>query len=302
MTEIDAHIARVADRYLQACSAERDLSPNTLAAYESDIEQFCTWAARRGVEMITDVDRQTLRRFVAYLSEMNYSRRTIARKASSLRSLLAWALLHDLIDSDPSADLGVPKLDKPLPKVMRRGSVERLLELPCDDEAVGLRDRAILELLYGSGLRVSELCSLDIDDVDLRSGVVTVMGKGRKQRRVPISEPTIRSIQAYLAGPRQALLAGNGSGPALFLGVKGKRIGPRAVRAMLTAYLQAEGAPSVGPHALRHSFATHLLDGGADLRSVQELLGHADLATTQIYTHVSTERLKEVYERSHPRA
>ncbi|HEX2196782.1 MAG TPA: tyrosine-type recombinase/integrase, partial [Actinomycetota bacterium] len=199
----------------------------------------------------------------------------------------------------------VPAPHRTLPKVMRPADAAALCELPPGDEPVGQRDRAILELLYGSGLRVGELCGLDVDDADLARARLRVTGKGRKQRQVPMSGPAVAAVEAYLAGGRRELVRPGGPAEgrhALFLNSRGGRLGPRSVRSMLARYLSAEGAAPVGPHALRHSFATHLLDGGADLRVVQELLGHASLATTQIYTHVSKERLKAVYEQSHPRA
>jgi tyrosine recombinase XerC len=287
-----------------SCAAERDLSEHTIDAYRGDLSQFIEWIGRLGIHDLRDVNRTTLRRYVANLGQRGYARRSISRKASAIRSLARWALLHDLIDSDPTADLDVPKLDKPLPRVMKANSVAQLCELPPDDDPLGLRDRAILEVLYGSGLRVSELCGLDLADVELRSGSVRVTGKGRKQRRVPLSEPSIAALGTYLSGPRSELSAravGHAT-DAVFLGARGRRLGVRTVRAMIARYLRLEGLRPVGPHALRHSFATHLLDGGADIRVVQELLGHSDLATTQIYTHVSNERLRAVYERSHPRA
>jgi integrase/recombinase XerC len=205
-----------------------------------------------------------------------------------------------MLETSPGGDLLAPKLDKPLPRVMRAAEAAQLCELPPDDEPIGLRDRAILEVLYGSGLRVAELCALDVDDVDLSQGTVQVTGKGRKQRRVPIGGPSATAVTRYLRDARPALLTTGGH--ALFVNTRGKRLGPRSVRAMITRYLAAEGAAPASPHTLRHSFATHLLDGGADLRAVQELLGHESLSTTQIYTHVSTERLRAVYEQSHPRA
>lgn len=292
----DRSIAHVAETYLRSVAAERDLSPHTIAAYRSDLTAFGAWAARSRCQTIDDIDRTILRRYVGYLGERRFARRSIARKASVLRSMLSWAVRRGLLRSSPADDLIVPKLNKPLPKVMRAAEAARLCELPPDDEPVGIRDRAILELLYGSGLRVAELCGLDTGDVDLTHGVVQVTGKGRKQRRIPVSEPTIAAVKRYLARARDA------PGPALFINQRGKRLGPRSVRAMMTRYLAAEGASLASPHTLRHSFATHLLDGGADLRAVQELLGHESLATTQIYTHVSTERLRAVYEQSHPRA
>ncbi|MGH2757814.1 MAG: tyrosine recombinase XerC [Actinomycetota bacterium] len=298
----DRSIAGVAGAFLHAAEAERDLSPHTLAAYRSDLAQFAEWAARSKVTSIDRIDRTLLRRFVAFLSERRFARRSIARKASTLRSMLAWAEARDLLGSNPASDVGVPKLDRPLPRVLKAAEAVHLLGLPPGDDPVGVRDRAILEVLYGSGLRVSELCGLDIDDLDLRSGTLLVTGKGRKQRRLPMSDPARRALRAYISEARNALLKEHDVGGALFLNRRGKRIGPRSVRALITKYLAAEGASPASPHALRHSFATHLLDGGADLRAVQELLGHESLATTQIYTHVSTERLKAVYEKSHPRA
>lgn len=286
---------------MHAAAAERDLSPHTIAAYRSDLEQFAEWAARSKVASLDKIDRTLVRRFVAFLGQRHLARRSIARKVSALRSLLRWAVDRDLVPSNAAADVTVPKLDRPLPRVLKKDEAVRLVELPPDDEPVGLRDRAILEILYGSGLRVSELCGLDIDDLDLRGGMVLVTGKGRKQRRVPLSHPARRAVRTYMSEAR-AVLVGDRAGGALFVNKRGTRIGPRSIRALITRYLGAEGAPPASPHALRHSFATHLLDGGADLRAVQELLGHESLSTTQFYTHVSTERLKAVYEKSHPRA
>ena len=291
--------------FLRAIRAERDVSPNTLKAYTADLKQFREWAARGGVDDLTKVDRKLLRRYIAWLSESRYARRSIARKASALRSLLRWALLHDLISSDPSDDLPIPKLDRPLPKVVKADVVRHLCELPPTDEPEGLRDRAILELLYGSGLRVSELTNLEIDDVDIRGAAVLVTGKGRKQRKVPLGDPAARAITTYVTTARNVLLERGSEKEdrfALFVNTRGRRMGPRAVRHLISKYTSADGLPPLSPHGLRHSYATHLLDGGADLRAVQELLGHENLATTQIYTHVSTERLRAVYEQSHPRA
>ena len=301
----EAAIETVAEAFLRAARAERDLSPNTLAAYRVDLEQFARWAGRAGVSTLAGVDRRLLRRYVAYLGERRLARRTIARKASALRSMLGWAALHEVVDTSPASDLPVPRLDRPLPKVLRADAAALLCELPPDDDPCGARDRAMLEVLYGSGVRVGELCALDVDDVDLRAAALVVTGKGRKQRRVPATEPAVRALRAYLGDGRAELLRRAPRPPepaALFLNLRGRRIGPRTVRAIMAKYLAGEGLAPVGPHALRHSFATHLLDNGADLRVVQELLGHESLSTTQIYTHVSTERLRAVYEQSHPRA
>lgn len=298
-------VAEVADAFLRACEAERDLSPHTVDAYRRDLAQLGEWLGRRGIESVDGIDRLVLRRYVGFLDTKGLARRSIARKISAVRSMLAWAVTHDLVEGNAAEDVPVPKLDRPLPKVMRPADAARLCELPPADEPAGQRDRAIIELLYGSGLRVAELCSLDVDDVDVGAARLRVTGKGRKQRQVPMSEPACRAVETYVTDGRAALLrpaTPADARHALFLNARGGRLGPRSVRSMLARYLSAEGAAPVGPHALRHSFATHLLDGGADLRVVQELLGHASLATSQIYTHVSTERLRAVYERSHPRA
>ena len=302
----DAALVSVTARFLRALRLERDASPNTVAAYESDLAQFMTWAARSGATSLEDLTPKLLRRYVAFLGTRGYARRSVARKASATRSLLRYAVLHGLLEASPAEDLAVPKLDQPLPKVLRAAEAARLCELPPDDEPIGLRDRAIIELLYGSGMRVGELCGLDVDDVDPAAGTARVMGKGRKERQLPLGEPALQAVAAYLREARRELLqkASDDSreAAALFINSRGTRLSPRSVRALIAKYLGAEGEVIVGPHALRHSFATHLLDGGADLRVVQELLGHESLATTQIYTHVSTERLRAVYERSHPRA
>jgi len=297
----DRSIAAVATAFLHAAGAERDLSPHTLAAYRSDLGQFGEWAARSKVTTIDRIDRTLIRRFVAFLGERRFARRSISRKVSSLRSMLAWAVQRELIETDPSTDVVVPKLDRPLPRVLKASDAIALCELPPDDDPIGLRDRAILETLYGSGLRVSELCGLDVDDVDLRAGSLLVTGKGRKQRRLPMTPHEVAAISTYIKEARPTLV-NDRAGGALFINRRGTRMTPRSVRAVMTKYLLAEGAPHASPHALRHSFATHLLDNGADLRAVQELLGHESLSTTQIYTHVSSERLKAVYEQSHPRA
>jgi integrase/recombinase XerC len=291
--------------FLRSARAERDLSPHTLGAYASDLRQFADWAARSQVLEVGEIDRKLLRRYVSFLSERRLARRSIARKASSVRAFLRWATLQKVIPGDPSLGLKVPKLDRPLPKVLKVADASALCELPPLDDPLGVRDRAVLELLYGSGLRVAELCGLDLQDLDLSAGTVRVLGKGRKQRQLPVSRPGRRILELYLHDARGSLLERSKQAAvetALFLNARGQRLGPRSIRALLEKYLRAEGMRHISPHALRHSFATHMLDGGADLRSVQELLGHDSLATTQIYTHVSSERLRTVYEQSHPRA
>lgn len=296
-------VGELATSFLRAAEVERDLSPHTIEAYRRDLLQFEEWAEGR-VERVSEVDRRLMRGYLGFLGRKGHARRTVARKASAVRSMLEWAVGQGLIEQNPARDVPAPKLDKPLPRVLKQADAAHLCELPPDDDPVGVRDRAILELLYGAGLRVAELCGLDVDDLDLSHLSVTVWGKGRKQRRLPLGRPAGRALEVYVREARPQLLErGSASdGHPLFLNQRGARLHQRGVRALLEKYRDAEGEPRVSPHALRHSFATHLLDGGADLRAVQELLGHESLATTQIYTHVSTERLRSVYERSHPRA
>jgi len=275
-------------------------SPNTVAAYRGDVAAFVEWAERGGLTGPGAVDRLLLRRYLAYLATRGYRRRTIARRAATLRRYFRWLRRAGELAEDPSRGLSAPKGEARLPHVLRGAELEVLLEgrSPADDEPVDLRDAAVLELLYGSGLRVSELCGLGPGDVDLRSRQVVVWGKGSKQRQVPISEPSADAVADWMARGRAAMTTPESPGDALFLNRRGRRLSPRDVRRIL----DRRAASPTHPHALRHTYATHLLDGGADLRAVQELLGHADLATTQLYTHVSKERLRAVYEATHPRA
>jgi integrase/recombinase XerC len=293
-------IDEAAGSFLRSARVERDLSPHTLLAYTADLQQFARWGARSHVSDVASIDRKLLRRYVAFLSERHLARRSIARKASAIRAFLKWMTEQEIISTDPGLGLVVPKLDRPLPKVLKENAASALCELPPLD-----RDRAVLELLYGSGLRVAELCGLDLDDLDLAAGTMRVTRKGRKERQLPMSRPAQRVLGLYMKDARPMLLkraAEPAALPAVFINTRGRRLGPRSVGSLVEKYLRADGMGPASPHTLRHSFATHMLDGGADLRAVQELLGHDSLATTQIYTHVSSERLKVVYEHSHPRA
>ena len=230
----------------------------------------------------------------------------MARRATAVRVFTAWALRTGRADTDPGASLGTPKAHKPLPPALNAGEARALLESAAvradDGSAVGLRDVAILELLYATGIRVGELCGLDVDDVDRSRRVVRVFGKGSKERTVPYGVPADEALGRWLETGRPELFT-PGAGAAMFLGARGKRIDQRAVRTLVHDRLaDVPDAPDMGPHGLRHTAATHLLEGGADLRTVQELLGHASLSTTQIYTHVSTDRLRQAYKLAHPRA
>jgi integrase/recombinase XerC len=289
-------------RFLAFSRSLTSVSDATVAAYRSDLLAFVEWAGRAGIDDPTQVQRLTLRRYLAFLATTGKAKRTIARRASSLRRYFHWLRRTGAIDVDPSASLSAPRGEVRLPHVLRDDEVEVLLDAPpaavdADDDAVRLRDDAVLEVLYGSGVRVAELCALTPSDVDLTRRRLTVWGKGAKQRVVPLSPPAAEAIAGWLSRGRDHLVQEASPPDALFLNGRGRRLGPRDVRRIL----DRRAASPTHPHALRHTFATHLLDNGADLRAVQELLGHADLATTQLYTHVSKERLRSVHEQTHPR-
>jgi integrase/recombinase XerC len=284
------------DAFVRSLSA---VSANTVLAYAGDVSQFVTWAERAGHSGPEGVDRLVLRRYLAYLATRRYARRSIARKAAALRRYFGWLRRTGVLDVDPSARLSAPRGDARLPHVLRPAELDSLLTPSASDDPIGLRDVAVIELLYGSGLRVGELCGLRLADLDLERSVVTVWGKGSKQRQVPMSEPSADTVRAWLDHGRSALVVpGVTPDDTVFLNRRGRGLSPRDTRRIL----DRRAANPTHPHALRHTFATHLLDGGADLRAVQELLGHADLATTQLYTHVSKERLRSVYDATHPRA
>jgi integrase/recombinase XerC len=287
---------------------ERRLSPHTAAAYRLDLSSLATFLGRGGGSLRA-ATYQLLRRWLAQLQARGYARSSMARKAAAVRSFYAWAHRRELIPSNPAALLAHPASASRLPTVLKASEAEALAEGTSTLDPLGLRDRAIIELLYGCGLRVAELCGLDVIDVDEPGGRVRVMGKGGKERLVPMGEFAAEALQGYLEAGRPMMDGSPDEAPAgadraaLFLNRRRKRIGPRDVRAMLARRVQAQlGSRRVSPHTLRHSFATHLLEGGADIRAVQELLGHASLATTQRYTHVSRGVLFDAYRRSHPRA
>lgn len=281
-------------------------SPHTRKAYASDLRQFVAWAERGGAPGPEAVDHLTLRRYLAYLTTRGMARPTIARKAAALRAFFGWLRRRGVVTADPTRNLRTPRGDRRLPRVPKAAEVATLLDASpeADDPlslAIAARDDAVLEVLYGAGLRVSELCGLGPSDVDLRGGMVTVLGKRSKIRRVPLGEVAIGAIRAYLDGGR-TILSGPASPPdALFLNRRGKRLTPRDARRILERRLLTDGR-AISPHILRHAYATHLLEGGADLRAVQELLGHSDVATTQLYTHLTKDRLRAVYDATHPRA
>ncbi|MDW3178461.1 MAG: tyrosine recombinase XerC [Acidimicrobiia bacterium] len=284
------------------------VSAATVAVYRRDLVAFAEWMQENSISSSPDVDRRKIRRYLAVLDSKDYARRTIARKMSALRRFFDWARRTGLIDVDPTIGLSTPASSAHLPTVLSDTDLAVLLGDdpsprvdPDDDSPRRIRDDAIIELLYGSGLRVSEVCDLNSASADLEAGTIRVWGKGEKERIVPLSSPAIQAIRRHLEQSDTIDDdAGTGSGDPLplFRNQRGRRLGPRDVRRVL----DRRSASPTHPHALRHTFATHLLDGGADLRTVQELLGHSDLSTTQIYTHVSKERLQRVHRSSHPRA
>ena len=299
--ELPPGLATARAEFVQYLALERDRSPHTVRAYDGDVGSLLQHAAETGLSVVGELDVHLLRSWLARLRSEGASRATLARRGSTARTFTAWAHRTGRLGNDPGLLLAAPKSLRTLPEVLRADEAAKLVDVQGDD-VVDLRDRLVLELLYATGVRVGELCGLDVDDVDTSRRVVRVLGKGRKERAVPYGVPAQRALDTWLAHGRPRW-AGPRTGAALLLGARGGRIDPRTVRAVVHRRLQdVPGAPDLGPHGLRHTAATHLLEGGADLRSVQELLGHATLATTQIYTHVSIERLRKSYERAHPRA
>jgi integrase/recombinase XerD len=292
--------------FLSYLRVEKGLSQNTILAYGRDLKRFAVFLATRRKNMVDAVDREDIVDFLSDLYRHKLDSRSVSRYLVSLRSFFRYALMEELVRKDPTENLESPKIRQSLPSYLRKEEVERLLSAPSTNTPVGLRDRAMLEVLYSTGLRVSELLNLRISDLDMRMGCVRCIGKGDKERLVPIGRKAIAAVQAYLDGARPKLLRWGAPPPhnhVLFLTVAGRRLSRITIWKILHDYGVRLGLRGrLTPHKLRHSFATHLLEGGADLRSVQLMLGHADIATTQIYTHVVEERLKEIYKAHHPRA
>jgi integrase/recombinase XerC len=299
-------MSRVLADYERHLAAERDLTPHTVRAYLGDVAGLLEHASRLGHTDVSQLDLRILRSWLAKQQTLGRSRTTLARRATAARVFTGWLVRTGRATQDAGAVLGSPRPHRGLPPVLRVDEAADLVraaaEAADDGSPLGLRDVAMLELLYATGVRVGELVSLDVDDVDRERNLVRVLGKGRKERSVPFGHPAAVAVDRWVAVGRPALLT-EGCGAALFLGARGRRIDQRAVRAMVHRRIaEVPGAPDIGPHGLRHTAATHLLEGGADLRSVQELLGHASLATTQLYTHVTTDRLRSAYRQAHPRA
>jgi integrase/recombinase XerC len=290
------------DEFAMHLANERGRSAHTVRAYVTDILGLLEHATRMRCAEPGDLDLTVLRSWLARQRSTGAARTTLARRAAAARTFTAWAHRQGLLDSDVGARLASPKAHRELPGVLRVEQAATLVEAPVPaDGEIALRDRLVLELLYATGIRVSELCGLDMASVDRGRRVVRVLGKGAKERSVPYGGPAEQALAQWLRHGRPVLVNGH-SGSALLLGVRGGRLNPTTARAIVAGYARAAGLPHTSPHGLRHSAATHLLEGGADLRSVQELLGHSSLASTQIYTHVSIERLRAAYRQAHPRA
>lgn len=307
-------------QFLEHLEHERGVSPHTLRGYGRDLFDFSEFvlggapaggaaganggaaAAEAGILDPAAVDALAIRGFLAHLRDRNASKATIARKLAAVRSFFKYLVRRSIIAASPAEGIRTPKQDRRLPRFLDEREIGRLMEAPGELDAFPRRDKALLETLYSTGLRVSELVALDVADIDFRSGMLRARGKGRKERLVPIGSVALAALEAYLGAERGRLTAGRAI-EACFVNRDGTRLSARSVRRVLNRYIARTGLPArTSPHTLRHTFATHLLDRGADLRSVQELLGHESLATTQIYTHVTTERMRASYLKAHPRA
>jgi integrase/recombinase XerC len=295
----------VAD-FLRHLGLEKNASPLTVKSYREDLHQAMTFfrgkLGGRAPEP-AQVTTRLLRAYLAWLHEQGYAKTTVARRVAAVRSLCRFLCRQGVLETNPADGLRGPRQDKKLPHFLSVDHLQRLLEAPAGDTPLGLRDRAMLETLYSAGLRVSELTGLNLEDVDLDSGLATVRGKGKRERLALLGPPSLKALKSWLAVRLPLAERRAKPQPAVFLNKNGTRLTSRSVGRLLEKYLVVAGIdPRTSPHTLRHSFATHLLDRGADIRSVQELLGHRSLATTQIYTHVTTNRLRESYHKAHPRA
>jgi integrase/recombinase XerC len=295
-----ASLLEEAEAFLHHQSTARDLSPHTMRAYTGDLVELSATLEAEGAVRAGDVDVTALRRHLASLADRGLHVRSIARKVSAIRAFFRWLVTEGRIETDPAAALRIPKRGRPLPKFLTRGQVEALLEAPKGTGWTALRDRALLELLYSTGARVAEASGLDVADIDLDEGATLLRGKGRKERVAALGRPAIEALHRYLdATVRER----RRTGKAVFVNRAGARLSVRGVARVLEKHATSVGLPTgTSPHVLRHSFATHLLEGGANLREVQELLGHASLSSTQIYTHLTLDALKKVYDAAHPRA
>jgi integrase/recombinase XerC len=299
--------SEIRDAFLKYLESERNLSAHTIRAYLGDLDSFFEHLEKLDVTDFSKLELSHIRSWLANQQVKGGARTTLSRRAVSIRLFTKWATKKGYLTKDVGATLATPKGARTLPEVLNVADAGLAMDALAarvaeEDEPLSKRDCAMVEVLYASGARVSELCGLDLQDIDYERNTIRVIGKGNKERTIPLGNPAMRALESWLKDGRPSL-AGDKSDRAVFLGARGKRIDQRTVRTVVYQALQAlEGAVKLGPHALRHSAATHLLEGGADLRTVQEILGHASLATTQIYTHVSTERLQKAFKQAHPRA
>ena len=293
------------DRFVSYLESERNASEHTVRAYSRDLVEFVELLKLEDDADPNGVDHLVIRKYLSCLRNRGLSKTTIARKLSSLRAFFKFLLRRNIVETNPAQDMRTPRREKKLPRFLDESEANALIEAPDTSGPKGCRDRAILEMLYGSGLRVAELVALNISDIDMISEVATVRGKGRKERLAPLGSQAVAALRNWLNDRRGVVARLGGDDQAVFINCQrgGNRLDSRSIRKLLDVYVKQAGlAGRISPHTLRHSFATHLLDHGADLRSVQELLGHANLQSTQIYTHVSTERLRKVYDKAHPRS
>lgn len=290
--------------FLEYLEVEKNYSGHTIQSYATDLNAFGKYIANRCIDPPAGISKDVLRGYLSLLYDEGYSRKSIARKVASLRSFLKFLKRRRFILSNPAVGLATPKLEKRLPGFLDEPSVRRMLDMPDRSTTNGLRDAAILEVFYSTGIRLSELVNLNVGDIDRRGRLVKVTGKGRKQRIIPIGQKAIHAVDQYVNSRKSALSAGSvDEATALFLAENGKRIYPQIVGNIVKRYIsKVSDLEKMSPHVLRHTFATHLLNRGADLKAVKDLLGHESLSTTQVYTHVTTERLKKVYHQSHPKA
>ncbi|MGE5371369.1 MAG: tyrosine recombinase XerC [Solirubrobacterales bacterium] len=301
-------LTRLVGGFMTHLRVEKSASNMTLISYRTDLSQFIQFLSeQKGLpeEAVTKelVDHKTVREYMVHLQKAGFSRATMARKLAAIRSFVRYLCREEILDGNPIAAVATPKQEKKLPRFLFPTEVEDLLNAPDSQQGSGLRDRAILELLYATGIRVSELVSLNLISLDYHEGMIKVLGKGGKERLVPVGEKACRAVEHYIEGPRKRLAKKVGKEEkAVFLNKFGRRLTARSVRNIINKYVEEIALnQKVSPHTLRHTFATHLLNGGADLRAVQELLGHVKLSTTQVYTHVTKDRLKAVYDQTHPR-
>jgi len=293
---------RLIDSFLDALWSERGLSQNTLAAYGRDLKAWGEWLEQEGGLGLLMADSVTLQQYLAYRGKKGAKSSSMARVLSSLRRFYRYQLRQGTIDEDPSALIDAPRIGRSLPGSLSEAQVDCLLEAPDVDKSLGLRDRAMLELLYAAGLRVSELVSLELSQINLQVGVVRIIGKGNKERMVPLGDVAVDWVTQYLSVARAQLMRGNGVSNAVFVTRRGSGMTRQAFWYLIKRYAVTAGiAQTLSPHTLRHAFATHLLNHGADLRVLQMLLGHSDLSTTQIYTHIAQARLQEMHQKHHPR-